>query len=284
MINLLIKVFNKLRLLKYFNLAGVSTINNKKFSIPVIKALGKENLNVSEQWMCKVLEKLLPLKKGVFVDIGVNTGQTLLKLKAVDLQRNYIGFEPNPNCVFYVQELIRINNFKNVTVFPVGLAEKTQLIELNFFTTAATDSFASIISDFRANSTVCRKEFIPCFKFSDLGLPAIDSISIIKIDVEGAELEVLNTLTQVIKEYRPFILVEILPVYEISNQNRLERQKQIEILFRGLQYQIYRIHKKGGIEIASLELISEVGIHSNLDWCEYILCPIESTNLITDIR
>lgn len=276
MINLFIKAFSKLRILKIFNLVGVTTLRNKKFSIPVIRSLGKENLHVSEQWMCKIFDKLLPLKEGLFVDIGVNTGQTLLKLKATDEKRKYIGFEPNPNCVFYVQELIRRNKFTDVVLYPVGLADRTQLIELNFFTTEATDAAASIIKDFRAASTVYRKEFIPCFKFSDINLQFDGNISIIKIDVEGAELEVIQGLLNLLEKDRPFILIEILPVYDATNNIRLERQKAIEKALSSLNYKILRVLKKGDAGVESIELLAEIGIHSNMSHCDYILCPEES--------
>lgn len=275
MINFLIRVFNKLRILKYFNFSVSASLQKKKFIIPVIRGLGKENLDISEKWMLKVFEKLMPLKNGFFMDVGVNTGQTLLKLKATDDQRKYIGFEPNPNCIFYVQELIRVNKFTDVTLYPVGLASKTQLIELNYFTNDATDSAASIITDFRKGATVYRKEFIPCFLFSDIILSLSESIAIIKIDVEGAELEVFEGLKEVIQQYRPFIIIEVLPVYDLSNGDRFTRQKAIESLLSELDYKIIRILKRGDSEVEKYKLLSEIGVHANMDYCDYIFCPGE---------
>ena len=275
MIRFIIKLLSKLKILGGFNIIATSVLNTKRFRIPVIRGLGKENLDISEKWMLRIFERLLTQKQGLFIDIGVNTGQTLIKLKAIDEQRKYIGFEPNPNCVYYVQELIRANKFINVTLYPVGLADKTQLVELNFFTTDATDSAASIIADFRRGSTVYRKEFIPCFKFSDINLSISEDIAFIKIDVEGAELEVLQGLSEILKKYRPFILIEILPVYDLSNANRLVRQQEIERLLSELEYKILRILKQGESEVKGFEMITEIGVHRDLNNCDYVLFPKE---------
>lgn len=275
MIGFIIKLLNKLKILGGFNIIATSVLNTKRFRIPVIRGLGKENLDISEKWMLRIFERLLTQKQGLFIDIGVNTGQTLIKLKAIDEQRKYIGFEPNPNCVYYVQELIRANKFINVTLYPVGLADKTQLVELNFFTTDATDSAASIIADFRRGSTIYRKEFIPCFKFSDINLSISEDIAFIKIDVEGAELEVLQGLYEILKQYRPFILIEILPVYDLSNTNRLIRQQEIERLLSELEYKILRVLKKGESEVKGFEMITEIGVHGDLNNCDYVLFPKE---------
>lgn len=275
MIGFIIKLLNKLKILGGFNIIATSVLNTKRFHIPVIRGLGKENLDISEKWMLRIFERLLTQKQGLFIDIGVNTGQTLIKLKAIDEQRKYIGFEPNPNCVYYVQELIRANKFINVTLYPVGLADKTQLVELNFFTTDATDSAASIIADFRRGSTIYRKEFIPCFKFSDINLSISEDIAFIKIDVEGAELEVLQGLYEILKQYRPFILIEILPVYDLSNTNRLIRQQEIERLLSELEYKILRVLKKGESEVKGFEMITEIGVHGDLNNCDYVLFPKE---------
>jgi len=50
--------------------------------------------------MIDLLKKILLLKDGVFIDIGMNLGQTLIKLKCVDPNIRYFGFEPNPGCVY----------------------------------------------------------------------------------------------------------------------------------------------------------------------------------------
>jgi hypothetical protein len=78
--------------------------------------------DVSEPWMVELLVHLLPVRAGVFCDCGVNIGQTLISVKAAEPARRYIGFEPNPECVAYVEKLIELNRLSNVLIVPVGLA------------------------------------------------------------------------------------------------------------------------------------------------------------------
>jgi len=272
MIRLLAIFLKKIRVLKYFNLIAKVNINGFFFKTPLFGELGIGNLSISELWMSKILEKLVVINKGTFIDVGVNTGQTLLKIKSIKSDIKYIGFEPNPSCVFYVQQLVRINKIENTTLYPVGVADVTKLLELNFFSSASTDSSASIIADFRPGSKIDRKEIVPCFSFRDIEQSDFGSIGIIKIDVEGAELEVIQGFVERLVKDKPFILIEILPVYDVSNKERMERQEALEKIMRSVNYKLFRIHKKNEKEIEELELVEVIGIHSNMEWCDYILC------------
>ena len=162
---LLARILNKLRLLPSFNGEAVIGINNKKFIVPLLGRQGYGNLNLSEPWMTKLLIALRPLFNGYFTDVGVNIGQTLLKAHAVFDDLNYIGFEPNPSCVHYVQEMIRQNQFKKTVVLPIAVGEKTEMLRLNFFAADKTDSSATIIENFRPNVHTDHSIFVPVFDF-----------------------------------------------------------------------------------------------------------------------
>jgi tRNA G46 methylase TrmB len=116
--------------LRRLNYSRKIHINGVEISIPSIRGIATD---ASEPWMVELLGKLLREQRGAFIDVGVNVGQTLVKVKALDQDREYIGFEPNPVCVFYVQELIKANKFKNCTLFPVGLFTEDRILSLDFF-------------------------------------------------------------------------------------------------------------------------------------------------------
>jgi FkbM family methyltransferase len=282
MIKLFIRIAAKFKFLNKLNFYSSALINRHKIIIPIIKGIGVNNLYMSEIWMCEVLKTILPLKQGTFLDIGINVGQTLIKLKTVDHQVNYIGFEPNPTCVFYVHELIKANKYVNTTVFPIGISDKNQVVQLNFYSDGDTDAGASMIKDLRPNATIYRKEYIPCFNFDSIQKElALENISIVKIDVEGAELEVLKGIEAFIRSMRPFILIEILPVYTPENKSRLEKQIEIERFVKEHNYRIVRIHKSSNNQFSEIKLIDEINIHSDIDLCDYIFCPEELTDKTT---
>jgi hypothetical protein len=105
------------------------SINGVRVRIPSINGI---SCDATEPWMIDLLAKVLQKRSGAFLDVGVNVGQTLVKIKALDPDREYIGFEPNPACVFYVQNLINANSFPNCTLIPVGLFTKDCILSLDF--------------------------------------------------------------------------------------------------------------------------------------------------------
>ena len=83
-------------------------------SLKGLKIYQAKTENYDEVWMGQMLKILLSVNDYAFMDVGVNIGQTLCQVKSIDNKRIYYGFEPNPACNMFVEELIRINKFSNV--------------------------------------------------------------------------------------------------------------------------------------------------------------------------
>ncbi|MDA7977264.1 MAG: hypothetical protein MPJ50_00680 [Pirellulales bacterium] len=150
--------------------AGVS------YKIPLTGGLGDENLQLSEPWMTETLRRALPQCSGVFVDVGVNLGQTLIKLKCLEPERNYLGFEPNPACVSYVNRLIAANDYRGARLIPAGLFDANTVLELELYG-GEVNSAASLVEGFRPAKTVpansdsdsvlrAHKQFVPVLKYA----------------------------------------------------------------------------------------------------------------------
>lgn len=270
----ILRVLNKLTLLKFFNLIDTVKLNKKKIVVPVWGGIGFNNLRVSETWMIEILQLLKLNEDEVFIDVGVNVGQTLIKFKTVYTKMNYVGFEPNASCVNYIELLIAKNRWKNISLIPSGISEEVGLGILDHYADDMTDSSASIVANYRTDSKVYKRDII-----SLLNVSCVEhiwdgkKISAIKIDVEGAELGVLKSFYNNIKKDRPYLLVEILPVYDKKNIERLDNQITIEKILNDLDYRIYRIKKDSKNKLESIEHIESIGIHSNLDACDYIFSP-----------
>lgn len=264
---------NKLNLLHWFNLTGQITLNGKPFKIPVMGRTGFSNMWMTEPWMIDLLKIVLPVSQGAFIDVGVNSGQTLLKFKSVSGDIAYIGFEPNPTCINYVNELISINEFKQVTLIPAGISTETQIAKLFFFDESEMDSSASIVEGFRPDHKIAKTAFIPVFSIAALKQKMdIGKIGIIKIDVEGGELEVLLDMESDILANQPIIMIEVLPVYKQENADRLQRQNNIEKLFLKWDYTVYRVIKQHE-QLMDIVEINGIGIHGDLNNCEYAVVP-----------
>lgn len=283
MYRILVRILRKLGIIHFFKLSASKKINGRNIRIPILNGIGINNfLQLSEPWMIKVLANLIEANNtNAFLDVGINIGQTLIKLKSIDPSIEYVGFEPNPICNYYLNALIQENRFQNVECYPVGISDKTEVLDLNLYDDSLTNSSASIIRGFRGNDSILKKTKVPVFRFSALKME-LRKFSLIKIDVEGAELEVLKALRDKIGKDRPIILIEILPVYSIENHFRLKRQNEIEAIVSMLNYKILRVRKEKGSFIG-VDEISQIGINSNLENCDYIFVPSESFEKIKSI-
>jgi FkbM family methyltransferase len=278
-----IRLIRRLGLIKNINASLVRKVGNDQYTVPVIGGLGFDNLNVTELWMSQLLQKILPLKIGSFIDVGVNIGQTLIKLRLQDSTRDYIGFEPNPKCIYYSEVLIKTNQYSNCRLIPVGLLDKNTVLKLNLYSDTDTDPSASLVDNFRPREKVFKSIFVPVSHFDDLTeLLSLEKIAVIKIDVEGAELEVVQSMHNAIKKHRPIMLMEILPCYDSSNAFRINRQTKIEEIFKELDYDILRVIKKDSRTMDRIQRIDSIGIHGILEWCEYVMMPKEITHRFVD--
>lgn len=242
----------------------------------VIPSIRGVSCDPTEPWMTDLLDQLFRVQDGAFLDVGVNVGQTLVKVKALDPYREYVGFEPNPVCVSYVRELIKGNRFERCTLFPVGLFTEDRVLSLDFFTEDISDSSATVIENFRPGNKIFSRILVPVFQFDSLaGLVGDTRFGIVKIDVEGAELEVVKSLSTLIGRDRPLILIELLPVYREDNTFRVSRQDELERIFDEHGYGILRVAKSSAGSYTGLRYIESIGVHSDLTLCDYVVAPRE---------
>ncbi len=269
------RLLRKIGVLKSINFKSNIILNQKSITIPINGGVGFDNLDISELWMVDIL-KSLDIDRGVFIDIGVNIGQTLIKVKSIYEEIEYIGFEPNSICVSYTNQLIEINNWRDITIVPVGIMQETSILSLEYYSASSTDSSASLVPNYRQNNKIYKRETIATFSIDRVASLWKDrDISVIKIDVEGAEVDVILSLKDIIQTHRPTLLVEILPIYEESNSQRLHNQATIERVLDELNYTIYRVYKQEDNSFSHFKEIKSIGIHSDLNWCDYIFSPTQ---------
>ena len=204
------KIVRRVRMPQVLATASVE-VAGRRFLAPVVDG---DFCDVSEPWQVDLLARLLPQRAGTFIDVGMNIGQTLLGVKAVDPGRAYVGFEPNSRCFTYCERLVARNALTCVKLVPAGLSSHTGLARLQLYSANETDEAASIMPGFRPAEPVTSEKIVPVFAYDDIapGL-AIGAVGFVKIDVEGAELDVLAAMKSALAADRPWILIEILPCY-----------------------------------------------------------------------
>ncbi|MCB4808408.1 FkbM family methyltransferase [Tamlana sp. 62-3] len=269
----LFKVLNKLKVFKYLSFKKEITLNNKQITVPVYDNMGQAYLFDFEPWMLSLLNTISPFITNSFVDVGVNIGQTLLKVKSVSPTINYIGFEPNPDCYNYLKRLVALNNFTNTRIFQFGISNEVGDGALYFSNNSKTDPSASIVNGFRNQSSIKKSIDVPLTTWNSInGKHNFDTVSVLKIDVEGGELEVLNSFKSCLINDKPIIIIEILPTYTPENSFRINRQRKIEALLKELDYIIFRVIKKNN-DLQGFKKLDAIEVHDNISLCDYVLVP-----------
>lgn len=243
-------------LTRHVNFTGSVTCNNKRFKVPVINNIGLSNFAIDDVgWFLDLVKSVQMPAGSSFIDVGVNVGQSLIAFRSYR-DNPYYGFEPSPHCAFYLNKLIKMNDLRDVHLLPVGLSSSAEI--LKFYCKTGADSSATMMGDLRPGHY--RPEdvsYVPVFPFDDLALNNISDISFIKIDVEGAELEVLTGLKKTLAKHNPVITCEVLDCHRAEANLHIlqERASKLVELVKSLNYTIYRINTEKGLNFDKIEEI-----------------------------
>lgn len=152
------------------------------------------------------------LKAGMsFVDIGAHQGlYTLLASRAVGSSGQVLAFEPSPRELRRLRWNLLLNRCRNVRVIPSALGNSEGTAEL--FVCFGRETGCNSLRP-PAVSEPLRKVRVPITILDRyLEVTGIDEVDFMKIDVEGAELEVLKGASRLLTNSKPFILCELADV------------------------------------------------------------------------
>lgn len=271
-----------------FNLHIQSEIQGKTFVSPLRKGRAIEG-HWYLSWKTEAIKRLCKTIDGAFIDIGANLGQTLLDHHLADINNEYIGFEPNPHCVHYLTEIIEANSLSNYKILPIGLSDETKILTLYSRKGNLDDVGASVIGDLRPTWELSC-QYISCYKFDEVCQTLeIEQIALMKIDVEGFELEVLKGMQISLKNLKPVILCEVLFPEKGTDPSVTEiRNKGIVELLNGLGYNILQLIKSPDdvhiIEVKRIEAFSnEFLTEKNMTLYDYLFVPAEEEMRVVEI-
>jgi FkbM family methyltransferase len=144
----------------------------------------------------------------VFYDIGANVGfLAVLGARLVGQHGMVYAFEPVPSNAAYVRRNAQANRLAQVQVIEKAVSNVSSTGELNLakYSGGAALALANVDAPPDADGTIQ----VDIVTVDDLvehqGLKPPD---VVKIDVEGAELEVLEGMEATMKRHRPVIIVE----------------------------------------------------------------------------
>lgn len=152
------------------------------------------------------------------IDVGTNIGETLLNFAKINREGRNIGFEPVPYLYDKAKTNIGLNKFDNIDLVNKGLSSKHESLsfcEVNENNSGGTFLTYENNKDPRRSVQVVRlDDFVDENK--------LQSISLIKIDVEGFEMEVLKGASDVLRNFKPTLFVEIDDAFLARQQSSAE--------------------------------------------------------------
>ena len=164
----------------------------------------------------------MPKENYRIVDAGAQHGDyTLL---CASMGSKVIAFEPLSRNIEILQENIRLNiKYAGlILVFPEALGSRREVKEMFYAENSNTDYVTAMAQTLQTDN----KEMI---SQTDLDFLVIDRLDILKIDVEGFELDVLNGAINTIKQFHPKIIIE-------THSSKLE--SDVKSLLSSLGYEL----------------------------------------------
>ncbi len=265
------KLFKKLNWSKKVHRNGAS------FTILIKDGMGVMNfISKYETWLDDILPKLIEKEDGVFFDIGANTGQTMIKVLPRFPSIHYLAVEPNEHCVNYLKALCEANQFNSVKIFECALSNF--LGEAELLSRYQDDILATTSHSFRKFTKYSTRKTVPQTTGDALiAKENIKEISVIKIDVEGGEANVIDGLVYTIKTFQPYIICEITPMVSKDSGVATFRTNSANQLINSLHRLNYIIvNIVTGMRISGIEDLS-----TTLESCNYVCVPENKAHLVS---
>lgn len=144
----------------------------------------------------------LKKRPGLFIDIGANIGLFSFYIISKLPEQKIMAFEPETQAFRCLELSKKANHFTHFTPLKFAIAETEE--ELLFYIDKKN------FGGHRLNRTTGNEESIKITTAPLKNFVQGQSISAIKIDVEGAELGVLKGIREIIKQDKPLVVIECL--------------------------------------------------------------------------
>lgn len=184
------------------------------------------------------LEKLIS-KGSVAIDIGANLGyysRTMAKI--VGSAGHIYSVEP----VVPIFDTLKYNTrgFRNITLLNIALGTEERAITMANNTVASEGYFCTgqnFVQE-QDNASTSDEEFSAVMRRGSELFASLKRLDLIKCDIEGYEVVVLNEMRSVIEKHRPIVLLES------GGENR---EAMISLFTKELSYSAYTLER--GVEV-----------------------------------
>ncbi len=171
----------------------------------------------------------------VVADIGANAGYYSLVASAKAYAGSVFSFEPDQRSVRQLKENIHLNKITNIHPIELAISSVTSEFPLYLAGSENTGMTGLRKPDTFTGST----ESVQVIYLDEwVLLLGVERIDLIKMDIEGSEMEALKGMKEVLQSFRPVLFVEICQELLSRFDARVE---DIYTFLEGFSYQAYQI-------------------------------------------
>lgn len=193
--------------------------------------------NYEEQDKDYIVE-YLKTHPGLFIDIGANIGLMSFYILYKIPDQEILAFEPEPQAFECLQLSKAANSFNSFTPIRYAIAEKKE--EIHFF--IDKKNFGGH-RNYRSNPN---EECITVAAAPLNEFITSQKISAVKIDVEGAELNVLKGMKDIIESHKPLLVVEC------SNEELAKKGHLYQYFLNFKDVSIFHLHLDKFVSLAEI--------------------------------
>ena len=187
----------------------------------------RENLKYWESNSRYIFSELCKTSN-VILDIGSYSGIYSIIASKVNKKADIYAFEPNPNMFDVSKKNFKINNLRNIKVFNIAISDvvgESYLFQNH-------ENYTSVYSLKESKNDGAR------FKVETITLDEviknqnINKIDLIKIDIEGFELNAIKGFKSNIQTFQPIMIIECLTEIDIRNIHDFLKEYGYEKVFQ----------------------------------------------------
>ena len=149
-------------------------------------------------------------ESGTFIDVGANIGYiSALASRRVGPGGRVLAIEPSPQVLPILRATIQRNESKNVSIVESACSQVAG--NVTFFMTDRSNLGKGSLSQQNAGSAQTAE--VRCEQLDAIvAAHQLDRVDVVKIDVEGAELQVLKGMDHILAKCHPIIVIEVEPL------------------------------------------------------------------------
>ena len=152
-----------------------------------------------EPWMWKHLQVS---DGGTFVDVGAHVGKYTVQVAKHHPESMVIALEPNPENFRALEKNVKENRLSNVKLYNLAAWNRKCILKLY---TGDKGGHHSVKREFGRGYDIVQATTLDDI-VRDAGVERVD---VVKVDVEGAEAEVVEGALEIIRRHHPKLVIEI---------------------------------------------------------------------------